>query len=169
MQNGRRYNVNGFPRVCYVPNSPKGQKVRHSELLKLSNLVWTWSYACLPCCKTGEKLHLQWWPFLRSNILITWQYTRCTCLQCMPCMLLNDLWTDRWHVYITVSRRGTCFWDGWPCATKCEKDGKVFQEVREVSNTSPNVRIWLFLETAILFFTSHCSLVLIDLTTDFMV
>ena len=32
---------------------------------------------------------------------------------------------------ITVSRRGTCFWDGRPCATKCEKcekDGKAYIE-----------------------------------------
>ena len=65
--------------------------------------------------------------------------------------------------YITVSRRGTCFWDGQPCATKYEKNGKAFQEVSEVSNTLPNVRIWLFLKTAILCFTSHCSLILMDL------
>ena len=35
------------------------------------------------------------------------------------------------------------------------------QKVSEVSNTSPNARIWLFLETATLCFTSCCSLVLI--------
>ena len=33
---------------------------------------------------------------------------------------------------ITVSRRGKCFWDDWPCATisvtKCEKDGKACAE-----------------------------------------
>ena len=35
-------------------------------------------------------------------------------------------------MYITVSRRGKCFWDGRPCATisvtKCKKDGKVYAE-----------------------------------------
>ena len=29
---------------------------------------------------------------------------------------------------ITVSRRGTCFWDSQPHATKCEKDGKMYNE-----------------------------------------
>ena len=27
-----------------------------------------------------------------------------------------------------VSRCGRCFWEGWPCATKCEKDGKAHIE-----------------------------------------
>ena len=35
------------------------------------------------------------------------------------------------------------------------------------SNTSPNARIWSFLDTAILCFASRCSLVLIDLAADF--
>ena len=42
-----------------------------------------------------------------------------------------------------------------------------FQKVSKVSNTSLNMRIWLFLETGILCFASHCSLVLIDLAMDF--
>ena len=42
-----------------------------------------------------------------------------------------------------------------------------FQEVSEVSNTSPNTRICLFLEMVILCFTSHWSLVLINLAADF--
>ena len=41
------------------------------------------------------------------------------------------------------------------------------QKVSEVSNTSPNTRIWLFLETTTLCFASHCSLVLIHLAADF--
>jgi len=41
---------------------------------------------------------------------------------------------------------------------------KEFQEVSEVSNTSPNPRLWLFLETAILYFASRCSPVLIILS-----
>ena len=92
MQNGRRYNVNGFPRVCYVPNSPKGQKVRHSELLKPNNL------GLMP-----TLLQDRWKvPSTMMTIFLGstyWQYTRRTCLQCMPRMLLNDLWTDRWHVH----------------------------------------------------------------------
>lgn len=43
----------------------------------------------------------------------------------------------------------------------------MIQEVSEVSNTSLNKRIWSFLETVILCFTSHWSLVLIDLAADF--
>ena len=31
-------------------------------------------------------------------------------------------------MYITVSRRGVCFWGNQPCATRCEKDGKVYVE-----------------------------------------
>ena len=34
---------------------------------------------------------------------------------------------------ITDSRCGKCFWDGWPCASKCEKDGKA-KEFQEVSD-----------------------------------
>ena len=44
---------------------------------------------------------------------------------------------------------------------------KEFQEVSKVSNTTPNVRIWSFLNTAILCFASHWSLMLINLTIDF--
>ena len=29
---------------------------------------------------------------------------------------------------ITVNRSGTYFWDGQPCATKSEKDGKAYNE-----------------------------------------
>ena len=39
------------------------------------------------------------------------------------------------------------------CATKCEKNGKVYIERvpgSEASSTSPNTRIWSFLERAIL-------------------
>ena len=46
---------------------------------------------------------------------------------------------------------------------------KEFQDVSDVSNTSPNVRIWLFLKTAIICFASCCSLILIHLTVDFRV
>ena len=42
------------------------------------------------------------------------------------------------------------------------------QKVSEVSKTSPNVRIWTFLETATYCFASRCSLVLIHLAADFV-
>ena len=45
---------------------------------------------------------------------------------------------------------------------------KEFQKVGEVLNTSLNVRIWLFLEMATLYFASCCSLILIHLAVDFM-
>ena len=41
-----------------------------------------------------------------------------------------------------------------------------FQEVSEVSNTSPNARIWSFPETAILCFASRCSRSLISPRTS---
>ena len=31
-------------------------------------------------------------------------------------------------VSIVLSRRGTWFWDGQACVTKCEKDGKAYVE-----------------------------------------
>ena len=31
-QNGQRYRANGFPRVCYLPDSPRGQKVKYHYL-----------------------------------------------------------------------------------------------------------------------------------------
>ena len=44
----------------------------------------------------------------------------------------NDLWANRRHVCIAVSRRGKCFCDSRSCATisvtKCEKDGKAYAE-----------------------------------------
>ena len=59
-------------------------------------------------------------------------------------------WTNGEHVYITVSSHGTCFWDGWPCATKCEINGKAYVErvsgKSKVLKISRNVRIsrWPF-------------------------
>ena len=64
----------------------------------------------------------------------------------MPCVHLNNLWTDRQHMCITVSRHGTCFWDGWPCATKCEKNGKMYVERIPGSDQGfVRTRIWSFL------------------------
>ena len=93
---------------------------------------------------------------------------------------------------ITVSRRGMCFWDSQPRATNCEKDGKMYNERVpgseqgldpgflfhgfishsltkniKVLNTSMSMRIWSFLETAILCFASCCSLIFIDLIAEF--
>ena len=93
---------------------------------------------------------------LCSNVLLCYLHyillkTRCTC---MPCR----------YAHITVSRRGTCFWDGRPCATKCGQceDGKEYMYKwvwgsERGSNTSLK---WSFLETVILCFASCCSLVL---------
>ena len=53
-------------------------------------------------------------------------YTKCTYF--MPRAHLNDFWTDRWHMYVTVSRRGMCFWDDQQCATWCEEDSKFYIE-----------------------------------------
>ena len=79
----------------------------------------------------------------------------------------NDLWTDWRHVCIT-SRRGTCFWDGRPFATKCEKNGKAYVDrvPGKVSEVSPNARIRSFPETAILCFASRCSRSLISQRTS---
>ena len=58
------------------------------------------------------------------------------------CTHLNDLWTDRRYVWITVSKRGTCLWDGRACATRCEKDGKVHVERVEVSEVQTPHWTW---------------------------
>ena len=57
-----------------------------------------------------------------------------------------------------LSRHGRCFWDGWSCATKCEKcekNGQAYiksiREVSKVFSTSPNMRMWLFLKIAMHF------------------
>ena len=44
---------------------------------------------------------------------------------------------------------------------------KEIQKVSEVPNTLPNVRIWSFLKTVILCFTSCCSLILMDLAANY--
>ena len=49
-----------------------------------------------------------------------------------------------------------------------ERTMKEFQEVSKVSTTSLSMRIWPFLETAILCFASHCSLIFIDHIAEFM-
>ena len=51
MQNGKRYLTNGFPRTCYLPDSPRGQKVapyinsinycqHNPQVLKLLRKAW---------------------------------------------------------------------------------------------------------------------------------
>lgn len=44
---------------------------------------------------------------------------------------------------------------------------KEFHEVSEVLKTLPNVKIWSFLEMAIICFASCCTLLLINFTADF--
>ena len=50
----------------------------------------------------------------------------------------------------------------------CKRNDRAYVQrvpgkVSEISNTEPNVKIWLFLETAIFCFACCCSLILIDL------
>ena len=64
-------------------------------------------------------------------------------------------------VCISVSRCGKCFWDSGHVQESVRRMAKhtvkEFQEVSEVSNTSPNPRIWSFLKSAIPWFTSWSS------------
>ena len=99
--------------------------------------------------------------------------------RCMPHVHLNDLWTDRRHVCITVSRRGMCFWDGWPCAMKCKKDGKAYMLKSSSCVCWKSSRKWVRFRTPHLTwnivvsqddhccFASCCCLMLIHLTADF--
>ena len=66
---------------------------------------------CLSSCQNGG---------IASHVfLFTCNQSRCTYSQCMPRVHLNDLWTDRQHVWITVSRCGThAFGGSRPCATR---------------------------------------------------
>ena len=77
------------------------------------------------------------------------------CSVCLVHMHLNDLWTNKRQVYITVSRHGRTV--GHVQHAKCEKNGKTFQKVSKVSITSPNASIWSFSEMAILCFASQPS------------
>ena len=109
-------------------------------------------------------------PYLDPSLI---QYiTRCTNSQCMPRTHLSDLWTERRHMCITVNRRGTCFWDGQPCATKCEKNGKAYVErvpgSERGSEHLTEQEDMVFLRDGYFCFTSRCSLVLINLTMNFM-
>ena len=69
------------------------------------------------------------------------------------------------HMCITVSRHGTCFWDGRQCATKCEKDGKVYVE-RVPGNELGFEHHTELEDMAILCFVSHCSLILLNLVVN---
>ena len=58
-------------------------------------------------------------------------------------------------------------WEPWKLGMRLQQRmakcaWKTFQEVSKISNTSPNTRIWSFLEAARLCFAGCCSLVLID-------
>ena len=44
-------------------------------------------------------------------------------LYCMPHVRISINFEPTMH--ITVSKCSTCFWDNWPCATKCE-EGKAY-------------------------------------------
>ena len=47
---------------------------------------------------------------------------------CLLCISMTFNWTSGWHLCITISRHGMYFWHGQPCATKCEKGGKAYDE-----------------------------------------
>ena len=76
--------------------------------------------------------------------------TRCTYSQCRPRVHLKDIWTDRWHVWITVNKHGICFWESihvwW-------KGSRRFQTPQ-----------WMW---GYFCFTSRCSLILINLAVNF--
>ena len=55
-------------------------------------------------------------------------YTRCTY---MPHTHISMTFEPTGDTCVLVSKHGTCFWEGWPCATKCEKDSKVRVEMVE--------------------------------------
>ena len=105
-------------------------------------------------------------------------HTRCTYLPCLPCVHLNDLWTNMCGL---ISRRGTCFWDcrfmhvQW--SVKSVRRAKHTYYIERVSRmwvwfrTTQNVRMWYFLKMTMRFVCYAmrcCSLVLIVLDTDFM-
>ena len=104
-------------------------------------------------------------------------HTRCTYSQCMPCVHLNDLWTNMCGL---VSRRGTCFWDyrfvHVQRSVKSVRRAMHTYYVERVSRmwvrfrTTQNVTSWYFLKMTMRFVcyaTCCCSLVLIVLDADF--
>ena len=76
---------------------------------------------------------------------------------CLACISMTFELTG--NTCITVSRRGTCFGTASHVQQSLKRMAKCtlkeFQEVSEVLNT---MRIWSFLETTILCFTSHTAL-----------
>ena len=62
---------------------------------------------------------------------------------------------NKWHYGLTHSETNS---EQQSVRRTAKHTSKEFQEVSEVSNTSPNARIWSFLVTAILCFASCCSL-----------
>jgi len=88
-----RENNSGYNEIYYLNTKPH-----------FGNYPYLLSLCCCFCWLGGYS-----WGHFNSFI------TRCMYLQCMSRTHLNDLWTDRWPVCITISRHGTCFWDGRPC------------------------------------------------------
>ena len=80
-------------------------------------------------------------------------YTRCTYLQCMPRVHLNDFWTNRCGLVGMTHPFGTV---GHACATKCEKcekEGKAYAlcwkslRMWACLRIAQNAKIWWFLKT----------------------
>ena len=74
-------------------------------------------------------------PFVVVSGMVLGIHIRSLCLACISKSLNR-------HVLNIVSRRGTCFWDGWPCVKKseqCEKDGKAYIKSDTVTSWSQNV------------------------------
>ena len=99
-----------------------------------------------------ESSPISWNSFSVRHISVTFELTGDTCALLL--VGVAHAFGMVGHVQQSVRRIANCML-------------KEFQEVGEVSNTSPNMRMWSFLETAILCFASRCSLVLIELAADF--
>ena len=81
---------------------------------------------------------------------------------CVTCRLLT-------HVLVGVACTfGMISYVQQSVRKMAERTMKEFQEVSKVWTTSLSMRIWSFLETAILCFASHCSLIFIDHIAEFM-
>ena len=99
-------------------------------------------------------------------------YTRCTYLQCMPCMRISMTFEPTGDtcalLLVGVAHAFGKVGHVQQSARKTAKcTVKELEESERGSNTSPNARIWSFLDTGILCFASRCSLLLINLATDF--
>ena len=112
----------------------------------------------------GIKFEFLWCLLLRDSTVYVYMCILCVCIHsvCLACSSMNQqatrvlLLVDVAHILLGQSAICNKVW--------ARHTLKEFQEVSEVSDTSPNVRIWLFLKMTILCFpTCSSSCVLIDL------